>query len=415
MPKAAAPAPSPRKVPIRQVEVTNFLSFRDISVKLDHLNILVGPNGGGKSNFLSVFRFLGEVARTDLAPALQTVFGGFDQARCRSRSAKGDVEISLKGEITEHSSSKALDEYSLSFSRIGAGPHTSRLRRREKLLLKRGAGAGRRITLNGAKYELIDVRSTRARSGGVDQKEGGRIEPAASALSALRRIGRTFDTKQVNQLAEVFEGLRLFDPVVDLARQPGRVGAHPHLLPDAANLASVLTWMNTEAPDVVEAIQDDVRAILPGFARFKFERGEKGSDTIRVDILEHGLRDATPMTRASFGTVRAIALLTMLRDPDPPRLTCLEEIDHGLHPYALDILVERLRDASSRSQIIVATHSPALVNRLEPKELIVFERDVEDGSTRIVQRETSEMEAMLDGSGFGLGELWFSGTLGGVP
>ena len=64
-----------RKVPVREVVATNFLSLRNVSVKLGHLNVLVGPNGGGKSNFLSVFRFLGEVARTDLAPALQTLFG----------------------------------------------------------------------------------------------------------------------------------------------------------------------------------------------------------------------------------------------------------------------------------------------------------------------------------------------------
>ena len=205
------------------------------------------------------------------------------------------------------------------------------------------------------------------------------------------------------------------DPNVELARRPGRSGHHEHLLSDAANLASVLTWMSSEASDVIAALQDDVRAILPGFVAFKFNQGETGSDTVRVDIQEQGLRDATPLSRASFGTVRAIALLTMLRDPMPPRLTCLEEIDHGLHPYALDVIVERLRDASSRSQIIVATHSPALVNRLEAAELVVFERDAQDGCTRIVQRDPDEVAEMQAASGYGLGELWFSGTLGGVP
>ncbi len=66
-------------------------------------------------------------------------------------------------------------------------------------------------------------------------------------------------------------------------------------------------------------------------------------------------RGTTPLASASFGTIRALALLAMLHDPDPPKLTCVEEVDHGLHPYALDRIVERLRDASTRTQVLAAT------------------------------------------------------------
>jgi predicted ATPase len=103
----------------------------------------------------------------------------------------------------------------------------------------------------------------------------------------------------------------------------------------------------------------------------------------------------------------------MLHDPDPPKLTCLEEVDHGLHPHALDRLVDRLREASERTQIIVATHSPAFVNRVNPHELIILERSVEDGSTQRVDLTAKEIEKIRKKSGFQLGELWFSGTLGG--
>ena len=104
----------------------------------------------------------------------------------------------------------------------------------------------------------------------------------------------------------------------------------------------------------------------------------------------------------------------MLRDPSPPKLTCLEEVDHGLHPHALDVLVERLRDASERSQIIVATHSPALVNRLSPEELIVFERDPESGVTKIPPIDYEQVAQMERESDFRLGELWYSGLIGGT-
>ncbi len=103
----------------------------------------------------------------------------------------------------------------------------------------------------------------------------------------------------------------------------------------------------------------------------------------------------------------------MLHDPAPPTLTCLEEVDHGLHPHALDRVVDRLREASTRTQIILATHSPALVNRLKTDELIVVEREEETGGTHLF-RPASEMVAELrKDTDYELGELWFSGALGG--
>ncbi len=133
-------------------------------------------------------------------------------------------------------------------------------------------------------------------------------------------------------------------------------------------------------------------------------------------LVERGLKDSTYLDDASFGTVRILALLAVLYDPDPPLLTCIEEVDHGLHPYVFDRLVERLHEASQRTQLLIATHSPALVNRLQPEELLVCER-APDGSTRLPAIPSDSIRAKelaVDGR-MGLGELWFSGGLGGVP
>ena len=134
---------------------------------------------------------------------------------------------------------------------------------------------------------------------------------------------------------------------------------------------------------------------------------------MRVDIRERALTGLTPLGAASFGTIRAIALFAMLHDPNPPKLTCLEEIDHGLHPHALDRIVDRLREASERTQIIVATHSPALVNRLRTEELIVAERDPDTGATNLFRPDPKRIAKLSADTGYRLGELWFSGALGG--
>jgi predicted ATPase len=106
-------------------------------------------------------------------------------------------------------------------------------------------------------------------------------------------------------------------------------------------------------------------------------------------------------------------LLALLYDPEPPALTCVEEIDHGLHPQALSLLVERLREASERTQFLIATHSPALTDRLKPEELLICERR-DDGSSAIPALSLDQVEKIVaDSEGLPLGELWFSGALGG--
>jgi predicted ATPase len=103
----------------------------------------------------------------------------------------------------------------------------------------------------------------------------------------------------------------------------------------------------------------------------------------------------------------------LLYDPNPSALTCIEEIDHGLHPQALELLVERLREASERTQFIIATHSPALADRLKPEELIVCER-LPDGSSAIPAVSLAGVKRIVrESEGLPLGELWFSGALGG--
>jgi predicted ATPase len=407
---------------ITEVNAENFLSLKRVRVGLDELTVLVGPNGGGKSNFLSIFRFLGEVARTDLVPAVQSIFGSFGNLVFAGERKNNSVKIGIKAQVTDHSSPSAPDEYSLSFRPIGNIRSVPAFMRHESVVLKRYEGRGRRITLNGRKLEFETTNRIGARLGKLRAEPSGspapatfNIEQSSSALSVLRRIGEAHDTRQVAQLADIFENLRLFDPMVPMARRASTRDRGLFLESNASNLAAVLLRLKTETPHIFEALEQDIREILRGFRSFVFQKGGTSEEMVRVLLQESGLSEPTPLERASFGTIRAIALFTMLREPNPPRLTCIEEVDHGLHPYALDVLVERLRDASSRTQIVIATHSPALVNRLQPSELRVFERDWETGETRHVDIEPDTLEEMRQKSGYELGELWFSGALGGTP
>lgn len=401
-------------ITLLNLEVENFLSLEKLDLDLSSLNILVGPNGAGKTNILKVFQFLGEIARLDLIPAIDRM-GNFHDILFRGTERKGQsIKLRFKGVISEHASLNAPDEYTLTFweRNLNISPDGRPRRivqRQEAIVLKRMPGRGRRITLTGRSLKVASIgdQNKRMVPGPLS------VQGAATGLATLRRLGEEYEASGVEALAQVFEQLRLFEIDVDRIRRPSRNSRSSQLRHDASNLSEYLLYLSDDHPSIFSQIEDDVRFVLPSFRSFSFMRFEGGEDAVRLDIIEDKLEGVTSLSRASFGTIRAIALFAMLNDPSPPRLTCLEEIDHGLHPHALDRLVDRLRDASSRTQIILATYSPALVNRFDASELVVVERDEDRGSTRALKPDKSLITRLQNETGYGLGELWFSGALGG--
>ncbi|MFF9346822.1 AAA family ATPase [Streptomyces sp. NPDC014734] len=394
-----------------ELHVENFRSLRDVTIPLGPLTVLVGPNGVGKSNVLKVFDFLAAIIRTDLQPALDER-GGFDEvAFWGGDKPPTSMVVRLKADWTTHASTKAPDEYSLTIRRRSTpgsrGSYT--LSRQESFQFKRTQGRGRRITISGDEARVVDKRAGRESDGGSFG-----IQRLSSGLSTLPRLARSDGGEEVTRVAERLSSFRVFDVDVAAARQPTR--AHSiragRLASHAENLAAFLIQLSSD-----EARWDDLtrdaRRILPQLDAIEFEQVGGYADRLAVVLHERGLRRTTPLSDASFGTVRLLGLLAMLYDPQPPALTCVEEIDHGLHPQALELIVERMREASTRTQFIVATHSPALVDRLEPHEFIVCDRD-EGGASIIPALTTEEIEAIVAETGDQpLGELWFSGVLGG--
>lgn len=395
--------------PLLSIGAQNFRTLRKVSVVLQPLNVLVGPNEAGKSNFLDLIEFLGDSARSDLGAALD-MRGGINRVRYRGAdSTSGRVSIDVAASVTTHSSPTAPDEYSLAFSSRAMAGGRRALIRTEDFKFKRTRGRGRRITVSGAKAELIDYQGQKIQ--GSDRLP---LRSDSLALSTLRRLPPDEGGEEVDRFARLFTTFRIFNVDVERARQPGRL-VPASLDWDASNLASALMGIAADG-DRFQDLLEDAFAMVPGLEGIEFEDVGGASPAVAVKLVERGLRDSTYLQDASFGTVRILALLAVLYDPDPPLLTCIEEVDHGLHPYLFDRLVERLREASSRTQLLIATHSPALVSRLAPEELLICER-APDGSTRLpaISTEAIRAKEAAVGGRMNLGELWFSGSLGGVP
>ena len=402
-----------------ELKVQNFKSLKSVTVPLTPLTVLVGPNGSGKSNLLDVIQFLGDSVRADLRPAVD-VRGGFDRVLFRGETALPSFRIEVKANVTQFSSVTAPDEYTLHVSRgtlrtraetiLQPGTPRHFLARRETFKFKRYAGRGRRITVQGGRAHIIDQKPSGEQSSlrlGLQQESLG--------LAALPRLSDKEGGTAIRALAELFSTFRVFDVDVAAARRPVAAAAPTYLEPDGSNLSGFLYSLAQSEPDVFDQLASDAKELVPGLREMVFEEVGGPTSAVAVSLIETGI-GKTYLSEASYGTIRTLALLALLYDPHPPKLTCVEEIDHGLHPYAFDLLAERLRDAARESQFLIATHSPAFVNRLKPDELVVCERSA-DGSSRIPaisRRQMRDIAEELEGD-YGLGEVWFTGMLGGVP
>lgn len=396
-----------------RLEVENFRSLRQVAVDLGPVTVLVGPNAAGKTNLLSVIQFLGDSVRKDLTPALEDA-GGYDHVRFRGES-RGPIRIRVRAVATSYAKESSPDEYELRFSapiriRTIRGLDTYALQRKETFTFKRRQGPGRRITISGSKV-IVSAPGNQAKTKQLSLREG------SLGLSTLPRLGPDEGGEQVAQLGELFSSFRVFDVNVQAAREPRDAREERPLRSNAANLAPFLAYLDREYPDSFARLVTDARQMIPGLKDLQLRRLGGATEAVAVDLLESGLQGPTPLADASYGSIRALALLALLHDPDPPRLTCVEEVDHGLHPYLFDLLVDRLREASAKTQLLLVTHSPALVNRLRPEELIVCERDPETGASIIPAIDPALVRAKEEAAQgrLGLGELWFSGSLRGVP
>ncbi|MFE9562868.1 AAA family ATPase [Streptomyces sp. NPDC006487] len=399
----------------------NFRTLTDVKLRLGPLTVMVGPNAAGKSNVLHALELLGDVSRLGIERAIEAR-GGFDVLAFRGgRRSVSRIAIGIEGIWSEFASAEYPDRYELSVSQRRLPEpreHDRVLFRHEKFTQHPGPGAATSLALASDQLMLNSSLEDDGKPGPID------IERMTSVLNQPAPLPRTSPSaRAAAEVTRHLEQVRVFDPDVRLARRPSpitRSGQRLHN--DASNLADFLKslWEHRSTREgeegrrfVWEALLRDVRAVVPQIHDIHLVDAPGRADYISVELEETSLRGRTRLEDASFGTVRLLSLLAIFHDPNPPLLTCIEEIDHGIHPHALELLAGRLREASRRAQFLVTTHSPAFVNELEPDEFVVCERG-EDGASVIPALTADEVRQVIEASeGMPMGDLWFANTLGG--
>lgn len=330
---------------VKKLTITGYKSIRELrDFELRNLNVLIGANGAGKSNFISFFRMLAEIVgkRFQLFVAVQ---GGPDALLHFSRQATQEIYAELAGE-----------DDSYYFQLVPTN---------DNRLVFEDEGLWNRIDRPLGKYDASGQEEgfvgPNAETGFGER--GGRYTSSVRLGMDRWRVYHFHDTgatAKVKQLHAPFDTLRL--------------------QVDGGNLAAYLGMLRTSHPDSYSMIVDTIRLVAPFFDDFVPVREE--SKQIQLEWLETGKPDVVFNAHAlSDGTLRFICLSTLLMQPWDlmPDTILIDEPELGLHPYAINILADLLKRAAERKQVIVSTQSVELMNLMEPEDVVVVDR--KDGAS----------------------------------
>lgn len=372
---------------IETLKVQNYKSLKNIEIPLKPLTVLVGPNAAGKSNILDCLGFLAEIARSPDAQESANAF--------RKRGAYGDIVWGGRSQepISVSCKWRALhaDEESFDYLLvIKAGEQHRPLNIIEEQLSTRAPGVG-----NGSFH-----RQDGTVRFGSSVKD---ISPQQSVLHDRRE-------PMVRSVKEVITSWAFYDFVTQSMRQPQPVAKQTRLQPDGSNVATLLHWIFSEERKLFSQVEEHLKAAIPEVDELMSPLTEDGKTY--VAWREKDIPGRIPAWNMSEGSVRLVAMLLGLIVPQPPSLVTFENPDLHLHAHLMQYLAEILKAGSRHSQIIITTHSPYLLDHIPPESVLIVWKEAGETKVKPVA-DTAELKEAL--KTLGLGELYYTGSLGGVP
>lgn len=378
---------------VEYLRVRNYRALKDFRLdSITPLTVFLGPNGSGKSTVFDVFAFLSECFSVGLRKAWDKR-GRFRELR--TRGEEGPIVFELK---YREKPNTPLITYHLEISETPRGPIVDR----EWLRWKRKHPA--------APFHFLDFKQGEGRvvSGEAPDPEDDRVSESLESpdLLAVNTLGQLAKHPRVSALRRFITGWYLSYLTVSDARSVPEAGAQERLSQTGDNLANVIQYLREQHPGRLDKILEVLRNRVPKLDRVDAKLMADGR--LLLQIKDAPFDEPVLAKFASDGTLKMLSYLTVLYDPDPPELVGIEEPENHLHPRLLPELAEECREAATRTQLMVTTHSPHFVNGLRPKELWVLYRD-ESGFTqaRCTDRMVGVNEFVQEGAA--LGHLWMAG------
>jgi predicted ATPase len=367
---------------IKTISISGFKSIRTLQdFPLRSINVLIGSNGAGKSNFISFFKFLREIIESRLQVAVQ-------------RGGGADAFLFMGPRVTRQISVKTrfgMNGYDFTLVPTVDGRLIFEV---EKTYYK-GPNATREQTIGSGNEEARIMK--RKDDPGAIAKHGVPYYVHESVSSWI--VYHFHDTSETSSV-----------------RRYGFINDNEMLRPDASNLAAFLYRMRETNQDAYEKIVSVIGLAAPFFRDFALRPHPLNPEQIQLEWLEKASDIPFLPSQLSDGTLRFICLATALLQPNLPATLLFDEPELGLHPYALLLLSKLMKTAVAPyeypvRQIIISTQSALLLNEFSPEDIIVVDRS--DGQSTFTRLQESDLNLWLDD--YTLGELWQKNILGGRP
>jgi predicted ATPase len=381
---------------IEYLRVQNYRALRSVEFReITSLMVLLGPNGSGKSTVFDVFNFLSECFQFGLRHAWDR------RGRAKELKSRGQddpVVIELKYRERPR---QPIITYHLAIDESDKGPFVA-----EEWLQWRRAKLGR-------PFRFLEYKEGQGRaiSGEMPDEQDKRVEtPLRSPdLIAVNTLGQFAEHPRVAALREFITDWHVSYLSIDDTRGQPEAGPQERLSKTGDNLPNVIQYLKERAPDRLNHIFQTLRRRVPRLDSVIAEAMPDGRLLLQIKDAPF---DRPILSRfASDGTLKMLAYLVVLLDPDPPQFIGIEEPENFLHPRLLPELAEECSAATDRSQLLVTTHSPFFLNAMRPEEVRVLYRD-DSGFTQAVR--ASEIQGVREFvlAGASMGHLWLEGRFG---
>lgn len=381
---------------IESLRVENYRALRKVELdNLTPMTVLLGPNGSGKSTIFDVFNFLSECFQFGLRHAWDRRGRGKE---LKTRGATGPIVFELK--YREQPKSPIIT-YHLSIDDGSKGPEVVE----EWLQWRRGQ--------KGQPFRFLEFRKGvgRAVSGELPDAEDQRKETTlrTADLIAVNTLGQLAEHPRVAALREFITDWYVSYLSIDSTHNQPEAGPQERLSKGGENLANVIQYLKEQHPERLEQIFTVLRQRIPRLERVEAEPMPDGR--LLLQIKDAPFEQPVLSKFASDGTMKMLAYLTVLYDPEPPRFIGIEEPENFLHPRLLPELAEECCAATEHSQLLITSHSPFLINSMRAEEVRVLYRD-DQGFTQAVRACDIQGIPEFIQEGATLGYLWMEGHFG---
>jgi predicted ATPase len=384
-------------MPINRIAIKNYKSLKCLELDLKPLMVFVGPNNAGKSNIFDSLWFLSEFVKMEPGVAARQR-GGFDQIVFNGKTAQ-TISIELEGSIMV----KDKERLYWYFIQLNGDKWGNCFVQQEIF----------RILKEDGKIDILKYPDEKG-SAIVYDESGKQISSfgAGKDRSYLYYFRDPDHYPILGHFSHEVQNWQFFNLVPSSMRSPLPVRRELQLQSYGENLSVVLHVLQSEHPDKFREIEDILKSAVSELKELTTGLTAHETGHTYVRILEKHLAISIPAWGMSDGTLRVLGCLAALYSPASPPLICFEEPENYVHPRLLELMVDLLKCASERSQVLINTHSPYLVDFLDPGDLFIVEKV--EGETQVKSAEDKKgIKEVL--KTLGLGETWYSGGLGGVP